>query len=280
VAHSVALVRRALERGITLVDTAEAYDTEALVGEALRSSERTAVVLSTKKSLTAQGRLITAADLTRGLEASLSRLRMDYIDMYHVHSVRADQYEYAVAELVPAMRKLRDEGKIRFLGITEAFLIDPGHAMMARAVHDDCWDVVMVGFNILNQSARDRVLAETSKRGIGVLCMFAVREALSRPEKLRETVASLVQQGVIDPERVDVEDPLGFLRQGEDSMSLMDAGYRFCRAEPGIHVVLSGTGNLQHLEQNVNSILRPPLSTSNHQRLVRLFAQVDTVSGE
>ena len=277
-AQSVGIVRRALELGVNFVDTAEAYGTEALVGEALRGTGRREVVLSTKKDVTDHGRLITAAELTHALEASLTRLQTDYVDVYHLHGVRADQYDYAVAELVPTMLKLRDQGKIRFLGITEPFQVDTGHVMMARAVRDVYWDVVMVGFNILNQSARDRVFAETRWREIGVLCMFAVRDAMSRPEKLRQTVIDLMQQGLIDRDVVDVQEPLGFLSQVADS--LPDASYRFCRAESGIHVVLSGTGNLQHLEQNVTSILRPPLPDGVHQKLVDMFALVDTVSGQ
>ena len=62
--------------------------------------------------------------------------------------------------------------------------------------------------------------------------------------------------------------------------SLPDAAYRFCRAEPGIHVVLSGTGNQQHLEANVASILRPPLPDDVRARLIELFARVDSVSGQ
>jgi aryl-alcohol dehydrogenase-like predicted oxidoreductase len=277
-ADSVALVRRALALGVTFVDTAEAYGTEAIVGAALRDVRRSDVVLSTKKSMSAEGRPITAAELARGLDASLERLGTDYVDIYHLHSVRADQYDYAVAELVPELLRLRDAGKLRFLGITESFVSDPGHTMLARAVHDDYWDVVMVGFNMLNQSARDRVLAETRRRGTGVLCMFAVRAALSRPEKLRETIAELVRQGLIDPEQVNLQDPLDFVAQ--EAESLPDAAYRFCRAEPGIHVVLSGTGNIGHLEQNTGSILRPPLPENLRARLIELFARVDTVSGQ
>ena len=277
-AESIAIVRRARELGVNFVDTAEAYGTEALVGMALRDAGRSDVVLSTKKSVADHGRLISAAELISGLEASLTRLRTDYIDIYHLHGVRADQYDHAVAELVPAMLKLREQGKIRFLGITEVFGSDTGHAMMARAVHDEPWEVVMVGFNILNQSARDRVFAETRRRGIGMLCMFAVRDALSRPEKLRRTIDELVRQGMIDRDAVDEADPLGFLNRVAES--LPDAAYRFCRAEPGIHVVLSGTGNIQHLEQNVASILRPPLPERVRQQLIDIFAQVDTVSGQ
>jgi aryl-alcohol dehydrogenase-like predicted oxidoreductase len=276
--ESAAIVRRALELGVNFIDTAEAYGTEAIIGAALKGARRHDVVLSTKKSIGAEGRLITAAELARGLDASLQRLQTDYIDIYHLHGVRDEQYDYAAAELVPAMLRLREAGKIRFLGITEAFGADTSHKMMTRAVHSDSWDVVMVGFNILNQSARDRVLADTQRRGIGVLCMFAVRDALSRPAKLRETIDDLVRQGLVDPNSVNIEDPLDFVRAAAES--LPDAAYRFCRAEPGMHVVLSGTGNIQHLEQNIASILRPPLPDSLRARLTDLFARVDTVSGQ
>lgn len=278
--ESAAIVRRALELGINFVDTAEAYGTESLVGQGLRGVDRASVVLSTKKTMTDGEQVITPTQLTQGLEASLARLGTDYVDIYHLHGVRADQYDYALAELVPALLKLRDEGKIRFLGITEAFASDPGHRTLSRAVTDSCWDVMMVGYNILNQSARDRVLARALTQDIGMLCMFAVRDALSRPEKLRETVRNLAEDGLIPADQMDLDDPLGFVTREGVAETLPEAAYRFCRAEPGIHVVLSGTGNPRHLEENVASILKPPLPSDMSERLRTLFARVDTVSGQ
>lgn len=278
--QSIAIVRRALEIGINFIDTAEAYGTEEIVGKALHDVQRGDVVLSTKKSLTKEGRLITAAELATGLDASLRRLQTDYVDVYHLHGVQPDQYNHAITELAPAMIKLREQGKLRFLGITEAFASDTKHVMLARAVRDDAWDVMMAGFNILNQSARERVFAETLKKGIGVLCMFAVRDALSQPAKLRQTINELLQQGLIDRDAIDMQDPLGFVTQANGVESLPDAAYRFCRAEPGIHVVLSGTGSVSHLEQNVASIMRSPLPETVRRKLMQLFARVDTVSGQ
>lgn len=283
--HSAAIVERALELGINFIDTAEAYQTEPLIGQALCGKTRDAIFLSTKKTITTQDRLISADELAQGLEASLRRLGTDRVEVYHLHGVRADQYDYARETLVPALFKLQAQGKIRFLGITEAFASDPSHQMMARAVLDDCWDVVMVGFNILNQSARERIFPHTRQRDIGVLDMFAVRRAFSQPDKLRQTVADLLQQGGIPPGAMtdtdlNPDEPLEFLLQDESAQSLPDAAYRFCRAEAGIHVVLSGTGNLQHLEENVQSLLRPPLPERHHTRLVKMFAGVDTVSGQ
>ena len=279
-AESVAIVKSALALGINFIDTAEAYGTEEFVGAALSGVHRKDIILSTKKSTTTDGRQITPAELARGLDDSLTRLQTDYVDIYHLHGVRAEQYDYAVTELVPAMLKLRDQGKIRFLGITEAFGSDTGHLMLSRAVQDEYWDVMMVGYNILNQSVRERVLAETMRRDIGILCMFAVRDALSRPEKLRQTIAELVEQGLIDRDLLDPQNPLGFVTAAANVGSLPEAAYRFCRAEPGIHVVLSGTGNLEHLQENVAAILKPPLAPEVRRRLIDIFARVDTVSGQ
>lgn len=277
-AESVALVRRALALGVTFIDTAEGYGTEPVIGAALRDIPRHSLVLSTKKSMTRNEQLISAADLALGLENSLKRLSTDYIDVYHLHGVRAHQYDHAVNELVPMLLKLREQGKIRFLGITEAFNSDPGHIMLVRAVQDSFWDVMMVGFNLLNQSARARVLIEAQRKNIGVLCMFAVRSALSQPDKLHQVITTLAEQGLIDETAIDPQDPLGFVRQTAES--LPDAAYRFCRIEPGVHVVLSGTGNIRHLEQNVASLLRPALPETIRQRLIDLFARVDSISGE
>ncbi len=277
---SVAIVRRALELGINFIDTAESYGTEPLVGEGIAGSARDSVVLSTKKSMSKDGTRISAGDLVQGLEDSLKRLKTDRVEVYHLHGVSAKDYPYAREQLVPAMLKLKQQGKIRFVGITEAFGSDTGHAMMSAAVKDDCWEVVMVGFSILNQSARQRVLEETRKRGIGVLDMFAVRTALSRKEKLKATVAALVAEGQICGGGIDADAPLDFVLKDGAATSIPDAAYRFCRAEPGIDVVLCGTGNIEHLEENVASILRPELPEGVRGRLVEMFRGVDSVSGQ
>lgn len=274
---SVNIVRRALDLGINFIDTAEGYGTEALVGEGIAGRAREGIVLSTKKSMSRDGKRITPEDLCHGLEESLKRLKTDRVEVYHLHGVAAKEYDYARDQLVPAMLRLREQGKIRSIGITEAFGSDTRHEMMAPAMRDDCWDVIMVGFNVLNHSARRLVLEETRRKNIGVLDMFAVRSFLSRPEKLKACVAALLAEGRIKA-KLDAEKPLDFLLS--EARSIPEAAYRFCRAEPGIHVVLSGTGNVSHLEENVASILRPPLSGATRQRLIDIFKDVDHVSGQ
>ncbi len=278
-AEAVAVVREALALGVNFIDTAEGYGTEEVVGKGIRDTPRDQVVLSTKAGVNWKERKATAGDFKERIEASLRRLGTDTIDVFHLHGVSPGDYTYACEELLPAVQEMQAAGKVRFVGITEGFGGDSGHAMLGRALTDPWWDVVMVGFNLLNQSARDRVLAATREQRIGTLCMFAVRRALSRPEALREQMADLAAQGLIDADAFDPSDPLGFLLAEGGAASLPDAAYRFCAWEPGLDVILSGTSKIAHLRENAASLERPALPEPVAERLRQLFARVDTVSG-
>ena len=276
-AESVAVVKEALDAGINFVDTAEAYRTEAIVGEAILGRDRSRLVISTKKS---SGPETTAQDVRESLEASLTKLGTDYVDIYHLHGVILEEYDHLLAEGVPELLKLKEAGKVRYLGITERWNADTDHKMLQRALQDDIWDVMMVGFNLLNQSAREVVFPQTIAKDIGVLIMFAVRRALSRPEKLEEVIATLLERGQLHPADIDREDPLGFLIHERGAVSLPDAAYRFCRDAAGTHVILSGTGNPAHLEANLASFYRPPLPDADRRRLEHIFRHVDSVTGQ
>lgn len=276
--HSIALVRCALELGVTFVDTARAYRTEDIVGRALEG-RRDDVVISTKAAPQGREGPLSGGDLRDSLDKSLARLRTDHVDVFHLHGVTSGLYRHCLDELVPAMVALRDEGKLRFLAISEAFGRDPGHSMLQEAVKDGCWDVMMVGFHLLNQSARQRVFEATREADIGVLVMFAVRRLLSQPEELCRTVAELVDQGALPADGLDLDDPLRFLVRPGGASSVVEAAYRFARHEPGIHVVLTGTGNPAHLEENVRSITGGPLPQADLERLGSVFGHLDTLSG-
>ncbi|NHN29555.1 aldo/keto reductase [Paenibacillus agricola] len=273
------IVGKAVELGINLIDTAEAYGTENIVGAGLQGLNRKEVIISTKYSLQKDKLLKKPEDFEKSVDASLANLQTDYIDIYHLHGVHLKDYAYAAEYLVPEMIKMREKGKIRFLGITEAFGTDPSHLMAEQAVLDDCWDVMMIGFNLLNQSARDKIFTTTLAKDIGILDMFAVRRALSRPDALAELVADLFAKGLLDENKIDRENGLDFLVHEHGAKSIMDAAYRFCRYEPGVHSVLMGTGNLQHLADNIESANRPPLPEADIQRLKAIFAGIDSVTG-
>ncbi|MFX1479748.1 MAG: aldo/keto reductase [Promethearchaeota archaeon] len=275
--ESIAIIRYGLNSGINFIDTAEVYRTEKIVGKAIKDFNREDIVISTKKSTWGK---LSPNDVLKNFERSKNNLGTDYIDIYHLHGVILQDYDYLHSEIVPMLLELRDQGKINYLGITERFNSDPNHSMLQRALQDDEWDVMMVGFNILNQSARERVFIKSMEKNIGILIMFAVRLALSRPKRLKECIRELIKNNQIDPSEVEEQDPLGFLIQNGGAESSVDAAYRFCRYEPGTHVILSGTGNIDHLKQNIKSILRPPLPKDDLIKLMKIFKNVDTISGQ
>ena len=272
--ESADLLRHAFDQGVNFVDTAEGYGTEPIVGQALQDRDRSSIIVSTKKSTRRQE--ITAQNLQASLDHSLQNLGTDYIDLYNLHGVVPQDYPRLVTDIYPILQKAQDQGKIRFVGLSEMFNEDLGHTMLQMALTDDLWDVLMVGFNLLNQTAREKVFAQAMEQNVGIQIMFAVRKALSHPDNLRAFVADLVQKGQIEP--ADIDDFPAFLLA--QTTSLPDAAYRFCRDEPGVHIVLSGTGNAEHLDANLASFAQLPLSQDTRVRLKYIFRHVDSTTGQ
>jgi L-galactose dehydrogenase len=277
--EAVALVRQAVDLGVNFLDTAEVYGTEEIVGKAIGGIPRDRIVISTKKKFPLTDPNDPGGETKKSLEQSLRRLKTDYIDVYHAHGVEPGEYDYAVTKLLPVLVKMREEGKIRFIAISEAFVEDMTHRMLPQAVEDGHWDVVMVGFNLLNQSARNRVFPKTLKNNIGTLVMFAVRRALSQPQRLREVWSELAKKGLVEPDDCNPDAPLDFLLGAGKAASVVDAAYRFCRYEAGAQVILTGTGSADHLKANIESLTKPPLPAPVTARLKDIFAKVDSITG-
>jgi len=277
--HAVRLIKLALDLGVNFLDTAQNYGTEGVVGKAIAGLPRDRVVISSKKTLPTADDPKPAATIVDGLEKSLKLLGTDYIDIYHLHGVEPKDYEFAQSRLIEPMRRLQEQGKIRFVGVTEGFVVDTTHTMLADSLKKNLWDVIMVGFSLLNPSARKNIFPLTLRSGVGVLDMFAVRRALSQPTRLKEMCIELVENGAIAKGSLELDDPLGFLLKETDAATLPEAAYRFCRHERGVDVVLTGTGNLDHLRDNIAAILKPPLPTQALAKLESLFGALDSLTG-
>ncbi|MGA8298097.1 MAG: aldo/keto reductase, partial [Terriglobales bacterium] len=124
--ESIATIHRALELGITLLDTADVYGphtNEELVGRAIKG-KRDQVVLATKFGIirdpnNPQKRGVCGKPeyVKQACEASLKRLGVEHIDLYYLHRVDP---ETPIEETVTAMAELVEEGKVRYLGLSEA----------------------------------------------------------------------------------------------------------------------------------------------------------------
>ena len=286
--HSVGIVQAALDLGIntidvsdTAVDASNPISIETIVGRAIKG-RRDGLVISTKLHPRHEDdSVISAQDLRTYVEGALGRLNVDVIDIFYLHGLDMERYDYAVKELVPEMQRLRERGLIRFIGATESFgrRADSEHKMLAQAVKDDHWEVLMTGFNLLNHCAKRNVFPLAMAKGIGIYVMYAVRDMLAKPDLLREWIKGAVDQGLLDPKGIDMNDPLGFLVHEGGATSVVDAAYRFACYTPGVNTVLMGTGKHEHLRANVESINRGPLPREDVERLSRLFGQLTNFTG-
>ncbi len=271
----VAVVRTAVDLGVNFLDTAEAYGTEEIVGAAARCYDRDKLVISTKAIFKAAED--TGETVTRRVEAALRRLGLDYVDIFHFHAVHPAAYEHHRDVLAPALIKLKEQGKVRHIGITETSPNDPEQRMLAQAIQEAPWEVTMLAYSLMNQGARHRIFPETRRRGIGTLLMFVVRNLFSRAAYRHDIFARLVEQGQLDASILADGDPLGFLVSQGAAESITDAAYRYARHEQGVDVVLFGTGNKAHVKDNVDSILRPPLAPPIIERLHATFGHLTGV---
>ncbi|MEM0907873.1 MAG: aldo/keto reductase [Pseudomonadota bacterium] len=276
-AECVALVKLALDEGVTVFDTAEAYGTEDIVGAALEKVDPDAVTVSTKSRYRDPQGLFGVDRILDNLHASLRRLKRERVDIFHVHAVRPGDYAYVMDEIAPALVTQKAAGKIGHVGITETPPNDPRQVMMTRAVHDDVWEVVMVAYHLMHHLPARLVFPATQSKGIGTLIMFAVRSIFSRPDRLRTAMYELAAKGAVQEAFSERDAPLAALVEEAGAASLTELAYRFARHGRGTDVVLFGTSNPLHVKQNIAAINGPPLPEATLTTITNLFGHLTGV---
>jgi aryl-alcohol dehydrogenase-like predicted oxidoreductase len=162
-------INRALELGVTFLDTAEIYGpyaNEELVGRAI-AGRRDEVELATKFGFafnpddpyTAEGVDGSQANVRRACEGSLRRLGVDHIDLYYQHRIDPD---VPIEETVGAMAELVQEGKVRYLGLSEAA---PETIRRAHATHPI--SAIQMEYSLWTRDPEDEVLPTVRELGIG-----------------------------------------------------------------------------------------------------------------
>lgn len=271
--HAIGIIRQAMDLGVNLIDTAAVYGTESVVGRAIKGVARDSFVLCTKASKPKDDAQFSVGKILASLDGSLRDLDVDYVDVFQLHAVPPGSYEYVRQEIAPALLREKEKGKFRFLGITETSPNDHEAEMLNRASQDTPWDTAMFAFNLMHQVAREKVFPFTQANGVGTLMMFAVRSIFARAPELAAEVRGLVAAGKL-PADFASDDPLGFLVHADGASSVTDAAYRYVRHEPGVDVVLFGTGDVGHLKANIASILKPALPAADREKVAALFGHL------
>ena len=270
-------VARALELGINYLDTAPAYgsgESEKNLGQVLRAL-KPPVIVGTK------WRLVLAdvgGAVARSVETSLGRLGLERVDLLHLHNLIGrvgDERPLGVARVleavVPAPRRLQEQGKVRFFGVTASGETGALH----RALASGAIDTAQAVFNLLNPSGAyevpagypaqdyDRLLTLAQEQrvgtiGIRVLAGGALSGQVARHPTAIPSVAPIASgpDYATDARRARALEPL--VAQGHAG-SVVEAALRFAITGPALSTVLIGCSDLAQLEFAAAAVEKGPL---------------------
>jgi len=293
-------VGRALESGINYFDTAPSYGngaSEENLGRVLKSL-KPEIFLSTKFTVLPEHRKNLAEGIARSLEQSLSRLGRDHVDLLQLHnriassgSDRPLDASTVLDQVAPALQDLRQQGKIRFLGIT-ALGDTPA---LQKVVDAGPFDTAQICHNLLNPSAStalatnfpaqdfEKLAVRAHAAGMGTIGIRVLAGgALSGVETRHPIGASAVEPIASGPDyRADVARAHAFqaLVAAGYARNLIEAGLRFSFASEAMTTVLVGTSTLDQLETALACANKGPLTRAALDEAARLWRNIAGAQG-
>ncbi|MCH8148661.1 MAG: aldo/keto reductase [Planctomycetes bacterium] len=258
--ESIAAIQQALDCGINLIDTAPIYGNghaEEIVGKAV-SGRRNEVVIATKCGLVPPDRdgdlpirNLSAKQIHRECEASLRRLRVDAIDIYHCHW---PDPETPVRETMEALVTLWDQGKIRAIGLSNF-----GCERLAAAREFGPIHCLQPPFSMLNRRAADDLLPYCKEHQIGVICYGPLAKGLltgkfhrdAKFNDLRSQDADF--QGVRYYRNLDIVDELKKVAIKYDK-TVGQLAINWAASFPGIAAPIFGAKRPSQVRENVGGI--------------------------
>ena len=288
-----ASIGRALDAGISYFDTAQAYGeglSETHLGQALRALKASPFVGTKFRILPAMRGKLGAA-LAAGLEGSLQRLGRDSVDLFQLHNpitMAGGDDLISLAELeqelVPAMRKLREQGKIRFAGITGL----GETAALKQVVASGAFQAAQSPFNLLNPTGLTPMpaglpgqdfaglITDCVQHGVGVIgiriiAAGALSGEVERHPGAMPNVAPIASAGSYAADVAAARRLLPLVTEGAVG-SLTELALRYALTPDEIGTALIGTADLHQLEQALAAAAKGPLPAATIARARALLA--------
>jgi L-galactose dehydrogenase len=246
---AIRTVHLALDLGLRLIDVAPFYGetrAESVLGKALRGVRRDRYILATKVGRYGDTEFDFSSDrVRRSMDESLQRLGVDYVDLIQAHDVEYGDLRQIETETIPALHRLVEEGKARFVGVTGYPLKPLRH--LAGQVHLDA--VLSYNHLSLNDTTLRDVVPEFAAKGIGVINAAPLSQGLltnrgtppwhPAPDAVKAACAAAAE----------------FVRShGSDLAKL---AIQFSVREPGVATTLIGTADPLELELNLQWAAEP-----------------------
>jgi L-galactose dehydrogenase/L-glyceraldehyde 3-phosphate reductase len=285
-------VARAIAAGVNYFDTAVMYgdgESEKNLGRVLQTLKPAGAIVGTKVRVP-PGEVGRIADtVTASLEGSLKRLRLDRVDIFHLHNPITEtgggsalSVRQVLDEVVPAFERLRQQGKIRFLGITAL----GETAALQQVIDARAFDSAQTVYNMLNPSAAGplpknypaqdygRLFDHTQSAGVGVVGIRVLAGGALSGSTERHPIAGSAPEPIgsamsyeSDVDRARRLMPL--VKEGF-AASLTEAATRFALSHPAMGTILVGMATPQQFEDALASVQKGPLPQAALDRLSAL----------
>lgn len=292
-------VARAIAAGVNYFDTAVLYgdgESENNLGRVLQKLKPANVIIGTKVRVPPAEAGRIADTVTASLEGSLARLRLDRVDILHLHNPITEtgggsalSVAQVLDEVVPALQRLRQQGKIRFLGMTA--LGDT--AALHQVIDARAFDSAQAVYNMLNPSAAEpltknypaqdygRLFDHTQSAGVGVVGIRVLAGGALSGSTERHPIAGSAPEPIgsamsydADVDRARRLMPL--VKEGF-AASLTEAATRFALSHPAMGTILVGMATPQQFEDALAAVQKGPLPQA---ALARLSALRQAFAGE
>jgi aryl-alcohol dehydrogenase-like predicted oxidoreductase len=285
-------VARAIAAGVNYFDTAVQYgngESENNLGRVLRKLKPAQVAVGTKVRVP-PGEFGRIADtVTMSLEGSLARLGLDRVDIFHLHNPITEtgggsalSVQQVLGDVMPAFQRLRQQGKIRFLGMTAT----GDTAALNQVINAGVFDSAQVVYNMLNPSAAgelptnypaqdyQRMFDHTEAAGVGVVGIRVLAGGALSGSAERHPIAGPAPEPIgsamsydADVDRARRLMPL--VNEGFAG-SLTEAAARFALSHPAMGTILVGLATPQQLEDALAAVEKGPLPRAALDRLSTL----------
>lgn len=238
---AIATIHKALDLGINYIDTASGYGnghSESLIGQVMKT-RRHECFLATKLGW----RGMSKSTAMESVHTSLKRLQTDYVDVIQFHGGMYTQEDYEHifnGGPLDGLRTLKEEGKVRFIGLTTE---EPW--TVRSFMRSGEFSVVQIRYNLIYQSAALHVLDEANERGMGVVTMRSMTSGI-----LQRIVRFLVPEW-------------------QEARDVYEVCLKFVLSDPRVHVANIGMRWPEEVEKNVRLVenFEPPLDISQLPRL-------------
>ena len=285
-------VARALAAGVNYFDTAVQYgdgESEKNLGRILQKLKPADAVVGTKVRVPPSefGRIGKA--VTASLEGSLARLHLERVDIFHLHNPITDNgggsslgVRHVLDEVAPAFARLREQGKIRFLGLTAVGDTSALHQVIEARVFDSA----QIVYNMLNPSAAEalpanypaqdygRLFDATAAAGVGVVGIRVLAGGALSGSAERHPIASPAPEPIGSAMQydADIDRARRLMPLVEDGFaaSLTEAATRFALSHPAMGTILVGMATPQQFEDALAAAEKGPLPQAALDRLSAL----------